>query len=484
MEQAKLKKSIGFWAAFCIIVGSIIGSGVFMKPAAMAAQLHSPIWLTVVWIVAGLFSLAGALLYAEVGAMLPETGGQYIYFRHMYGKFTAFLYGWAAFAVINTAAVAAIAFVCAQYSDYFLQLPRFRASTEQGVVLHLPFLGNLYPLANFGVKSLAIALVSGLTWLNYLSSRAGSWLQVFSTLVKMLVIAALVFGIFLSGHGSARHFAEAAHPVYGMTLFGGIVGALTGAFMAYDGWINITFIGGEIKSPQRTIPRSLFAGVFACMIIYLLVNQAYLYILPVEKVATSPLVAADAVAGALGTTSGAIVAALVVICTFGAINGNIMTVARVTYAMSIDKLFFNWTGREHPRFGTPGNALILHGIWTCVLILSGSFDMLADMFTFISWVAYGMGAVGIFILRKKMPLAARPYRAWGYPLVAIIFIGFAGFYLVSTIWNDVNNYRHGTTPVINSLLGLAITAMGIPLYLFFNRKRLAAAKAGISLSGV
>jgi len=442
-----------------------------MKPATMAAQTGSPLWMTAVWVIAGLFSLIGALIYAEVGAMLPETGGQYVYFKHMYGRFVAFLYGWAAFAVINTAAVAAIAFVCAAYADFFLHLPRLPAQTEHAFVLHLPFLGNLYPLENLGVKSLAAGLVTVLTALNYISVKAGSALQVLSTLVKMLVVAALVLGIFFSGKGSLSHFVEAVHPKEGLGLLSGLVGALTGAFMAYDGWINITFVGGEIRHPQKNIPRSLFIGVFACIVLYILVNQAYLYVLPVEKIAASGLVASDAIAVALGNTSGAVVAAMVVICTFGAINGNIMSVARVTYAMSLDKLFIQWTGKEHARYRTPGNALLLHGIWATMLIMSGSFDMLADMFTFISWIAYLLGAIGIFVLRNKMPHAARPYKAWGYPLLAVLFIGFAGFYVISTVWNDVENYNSGKAPVINSLLGLAITAIGVPVYWYFNNFR-------------
>lgn len=471
MDQHELKKTIGFWPAVSIIIGSIIGSGVFMKPATMAEQLGSPLWLAAVWIIAGIFSLTGALIYAEVGAMLPETGGQYVYFRHMYGRFVAFLYGWAAFAVINTAAVAAISFVCSQYADYFLHLPRLGTAAEHAVAVHIPLLGNLYPLENLGVKLLAVVLVTSLTLINYISARAGGSLQVVSTLVKMLVIGALVFGIFFSGKGSVGNFIHSIHPKHGIGLLSGLVGALTGAFMAYDGWINITFVGGEINNPQKTIPRSLFMGVFACIVVYILVNQAYLYVLPVEKVAASPLVAADAISVALGTTSAAIVAAMVVICTFGAVNGNIMSVARVTYAMSVDKLFLSWTGKEHPRFRTPGNALLLHGVWSCVLVISGSFDMLADMFTFISWIAYMMGAIGIFILRKKMPHAARPYKAWGYPLLAALFIAFAAFYVVSTIVNDVNNYNTGKAPIINSLLGLAITVLGIPLYWYFNKRK-------------
>lgn len=480
MKEAGLKQTIGFWAAVSIIAGSIIGSGVFMKPASMASQTGSPLWMTAVWIIAGVFSLAGALIYAEAGAMLPETGGQYVYFRYMYGKFVAFLYGWAAFSVINTAAVAAISFVCAQYADYFLHLPRLSSSAEHSIVWHIPLLGNLYPLENIGVKALAGGMIVVLTLVNYLSVRAGSALQVVSTFVKIAVIVGLVAGIFFSGHGSASNFIQTPSPKHGMSLFSGLIGALTGAFMAYDGWVNITFLGGEIKNPQRNIPRSLFTGVLLCIVVYVLVNQAYLWVLPVDKVAASPLVAADAIAAAWGSKGAALVAAMIVICTFGATNGNIMSVARVTYAMSIDKIFFNWTGREHPRFRTPGNALLLHGAWSCVLVLSGSFDMLADMFTFVSWVAYLLGAIGIFILRKKMPDTARPYRAFGYPLMAVLFILFAAFYVVSTVVNDISNYRAGMAPVVNSVLGLAITALGIPLYLYFVYKRKRAAKQASS----
>jgi len=289
----------------------------------------------------------------------------------------------------------------------------------------------------------------------------------------MAVIAAVIFGIFFSGNGSIHNFVTPSEhpPAGGWNLTGGLVAALTGAFMAYDGWINVTFLGGEIRNPQKNIPRSLITGVFLCIVVYVLINQAYLYVLPVDKMAQSPLVAADAIALALNKTSGAIVAALIVICTFGAVNGNTMASARVTYAMGKDKVFLPWAGKEHRRFHTPGNALWLHAIWCCAFIITGSFDMLADMFTFVTWVAYLLGAVGIFILRKKMPLQPRPYKVWGYPLVPVLFIAFASFYVVSTIWNDVSNYRAGNVSVINSLLGLAITALGIPLYWYFKAGR-------------
>lgn len=471
MSKAKtLSPKIGFWAATSVIIGSIIGSGVFMKPASMAAQLGSPVWLTLIWIIAGLFSLFGALVYAELGAMMPETGGIYVFFRKTFGDFVAFLYGWAAFAVINTASVAAIAFVCAYYADYFLHLPQFSPEVVNRYTWHLPFIGDLYPLKDAGVKGLAIAMVTGLTWLNSRSVRAGSYFQLVSTIIKVAVIAAMIFGILFSGKGDVANFYKAVSPQSGGALLSGIIAAMTGAFFAYDGWVNIVSMAGEVKSPQKNIPRSLWLGVLLCILVYVLVNQAYLYVLPVEKVAASSLVAADAIGVALGSAGEAVVAAMIVICTFGAINGNIMASARITYAMGKDKTFAVWTGADHPKHQTPGKALWLHGIWTCVFIFTGSFDMLADMFVFITWIAYGLGAVGIFLLRKRLPDADRPYKIWGHPVVTWLFIIFSAFYLVTTIWNDVTNYLAHQQPVINSVLGLLITSAGIPLFYYYRKK--------------
>lgn len=467
---SSLSKKIGFLSATSIIIGSIIGSGIFMKPASMAQQLGSPVWLTLIWIIGGIFSLFGALIYAELGAMLPETGGIYVYFRRMFGDFVAFLYGWAAFAVINTAAVAAIAFVCAGYADYFLHLPRLDAVTEHSFTWHIPFIGDLYPLENIGVKSLAIILVLLLTLLNYISVKASSAFQVVSTFLKIAVIAGLVIGIFISPNGSFQNFIYAEAPKTDGALLSGIIAALTGAFLAYDGWINITFTAGEIKNPQENIPKSLVIGVLICIVTYILVNQAYLYVLPVEKMASSSLVASDAIAIAWGATGGAIIAAMIVLTTLGAINGNVMATARITYAMGKDKVFLPWTGKEHQKFRTPGNALWLHCIWTCLFIITGSFDILGDMFVFVTWIAYGAGAVGIFLLRKRMADQPRPYKIWGHPFVTILFICFSAFYLVATVYNDVMNYLNHRQPVINSLLGILITAIGIPLYYYFRRR--------------
>jgi len=435
----------------------------------MAAQLGSPVWLAVVWLIAGLFSLCGALIYAELGAAIPETGGIYVFFRKMFGNFTAFIYGWAAFAVINTAAVAAISFVCARYADYFLHLPQADSGLVNSFKLHIPFIGDLFPLQDIGVKAIAVLLVLLFTWINYRSVNAGNKFQLLSTIVKIIVIAALAIGLFLSGNGSTSNFYHSAMPSPA-NMVSAFVVAMTGAFYAYDGWVNITFVAGEIKQPQTNIPRSLLTGMVICIITYLLVNQAYLYVLPIDKMAASSLVAVDAIEAAWGHTGSTVVAVLIVVCTLGALNGNLMSTCRVTYAMGQDRNFFSWAGKTNPKYLTPGHALWLHAAWTCLFIISGSFDMLADMFVFVTWIAYGLGATGIFILRRKMKNIAQPYKSPGYPWLPLLFILFSSFYLIITVWNDVSNYINHRQPVINSLLGLVLTAAGIPLFFYLRKK--------------
>jgi APA family basic amino acid/polyamine antiporter len=465
-----LRRFLGFKALTAILIGSVIGSGVFMKPTSMAAELGSPVWMSIVWIVAGLFSMAGALIFAELGALMPQTGGLYVYFRKIFGDFFAFLYGWSALAVINTAAVAAITFVCAEYADHFLQLPRFDRQAELSLAIELPFVGTLYPLENLGVKSLAVGIILVLTIMNTRSLKAGSAFQVISTVLKIGVIAALVAGIFFGGNGSVANFIEAKDPASGASLITGIVIALTGAFFAYDGWVNVTYVAGEVRDAQRNIPRSLAVGVAATIIIYLLVNQAYLFVLPVEQIASSELVAADAIGRVWGNSGEAIIAAMIVICTLGAVNGNIFATARVTFAMSADRLFAASLGKEHKKYHTPSRALWLHAGWTIVLIISGSFNMLADMFVFVTWIAYLAGAIGMMKLRRTKKEISRPFKTPGYPVLPIVFILFTAAYLVITIVSDVQNYMNGTQPVINSLLGLFLTLVGIPFYYYYRRR--------------
>lgn len=470
MGPSENSSKLTFRASLAIIIGSIIGAGLFMKPASMAAQLGSPVAMSLVWVVAGFFTLCGALVYAELGAMMPHTGGLFVHFRNIFGNKTAFLYGWSAFAVINTASVAAIAFVCASYLGKVISLPVVSEDLVSYYAIPLPFLGKLYPLRDIGIKLVAVLLVCLLTWLNTRSLKAGSWFQQLTSGLNISILLFLVIGIFISGNGSSSNFYQSqAAPMTGSFLTGWVA-AMTGAFFAYDGWVNIVSMAGEVKDPQRNIPRSLWTGVLVCIAIYLLVNQAYLYVLPVSKMAGSVLVASDAIEQAWGYSASLLVACMIIAVTIGCINGNIMATSRITYAMGKEGVFAPWTGKIHARFKTPSHALWLHGTWTSVLILTGSFDLLADMFVFITWIAYTLGAIGIIYWRIKYPEKYRPYKIWGHPVTTLAFISFSLFYLGATVYKDVQMYQRGLQPVINSLLGLCITILGLPLYYYFRKK--------------
>src|SRR5687767_5988608 len=282
MHSPQLERKLGLWACISIVVGSVIGSSIFMKPATMAEQVGSPVTLVLVWVIAGIISLFGGMINAEIGTILPNTGGQFVYFRHMYGNFFAFLYGWASFVVINTTAIASISYVFAQYAEYFYQLPRFSGDTERSIDIVLPGIGHLYPLENFGVKGLAILLILLVTFINYRSVKAGSAVQVLFTLLKVGALLLLVFFIFFSGKGSFRHFITASvdRDVSFLATITGFVAATSGALAAYDGWNNLGFVAGEIKDPRRNIPRGLLIGLTVCIFMYVLTSQAFLYVLP------------------------------------------------------------------------------------------------------------------------------------------------------------------------------------------------------------
>jgi APA family basic amino acid/polyamine antiporter len=443
-----------------------------MKPALMASQLGSPGILLLVWIVAGLFSLFGAMIMGEIAAMLPETGGQFVFLKEMYSDFMAYLLGWAAFIVINTAGVAAIAFIFSKYFEFFIPLPRFSPEVEHSILLHIPFVGNIFPLEDFGVKSLTILLIIFLTFINYRSVSSSNKVQVIFTLAKVAALIFLVVAIFSSGKGDTAHFFQSSSTfsLTGFPLAVAFIAATSGAFAAYDGWGNLASVAGEIINPGKNIARSFIIGMCLCMGVYLLVNLAYLYVLNVDAMAGARLVAANALQVSVGGIAAGLISAMIMISSFGATNVNVMACPRITFAMARDGYFFNWAGRIHPRFQTPGNALWLHAGWSSLLVISGSFDMLTDMFVFVSWIFYGIIALGLIILRKKMKDAPRPYKVWGYPVVPALFILFALFYLCLTVYNDVKNYTEGKSPIINSLLGLGLTLAGVPFYFYFRRK--------------
>jgi APA family basic amino acid/polyamine antiporter len=466
-----LRRSLGLSSTIAIVAGGIIGSGVFMKPALMMSQLGSPVWLLEVWALAGIITLFGALSNAELAAQFPETGGQYVFFQKIYGEQFAYLYGWAAFAVFNTAGNASVAYVCATYLGYFFPLPHFSDTLSQSVVWHIPLIGDILPLDNAGIKLLTILLVLLLTWLNYYSLGRSAALQRLLTWIKLLAIVLLVVGLFSSSQGTFGHYSEklVSQPT-GWVALAAWMAALSGAFWGYDGWNNITFIAGEIKDPRRNIPISLFAGLLICILVYVILNASFAYVLSPEKMAVSSWVASDAAFAAAGKTGALVITLLVVISTLGAANGNILSTARVTFAWGASQSAFSWAAKVHPRFHTPGNALWLNGAWTTVLIISGSFDMLTDMLIFVSWFFYGMSILGMMILRHRFPRAERGYRVPGYPWVPLIFVIFTAAFLVITLVTDVQQYWQGKSRLIHSLLGVGITLVGLPLF-YLSKKR-------------
>jgi basic amino acid/polyamine antiporter, APA family len=470
--SGKLAPTLGFWTAMSIVAGSIIGSGIFMKPATMASQLGSPELLILIWVGAGIMTLFGALSCAEVASMFPETGGLYVFFQKMYGEFWAYLYAWAGFAVFNTAGVASIAYVMATYFEYFISLPRLDLGMEKSIDLFIPFMGHIYPLENIGVKSLTVLVVWLLTLVSFRSTKLGGKVLVVFTMLKMIAIALLVLAIFFSGEGNFQNLVTGSVIIEkkGWLLVGAIMAATSGAFWAYDGWTNITFMAGEIKNPKQNIPKSLFLGTTLCILVYVLINLAYLFVLPIDQIAQSKMVASDAMQVVLGVAGGSLIALMVILSTMGATHSSILSTTRITFAMSAQGRFFKTFGEVHPKFGTPANALLLHGVWTSMLVFSGSFDALTDMLIFISWLFYGMSVFGVFILRRKWPAADRTYKVWGYPVVPAIFVLFTFCYLVMTLYTDITSYISGKTYFINSLMGIALTCLGIPLYWYFRNK--------------
>jgi basic amino acid/polyamine antiporter, APA family len=471
-----LLPTLGLFTTVMMVIGGVIGSGIFRKPGVMAAQVGSPELLLGIWVLAGVLTLFGALTTAEVASMIPETGGQYVYFERMYGPFFAFLYGWAIFAIMQCGSIAAITYVFAEYATQFVRLPELPPGIAAWY-FHVPFVGDVTPLKEISTKGLAAALIVLLTAINYIGVRFGGLVQNVFTIAKVAAMLLLVLGAFSlpTGGAAANLTAASAHiHLTGLALVAGIAAALQGAFWAYDGWNKLTYIAGEVKQPQRNIPLGLLWGMLAVTAVYVLINVAYAYVLPIDQMAQSKLVAAD-VAERCFSGGGRWIAAAVMISTFGTANATILATARLYFSMSRRGYFPRRLAEVHPRFRTPAASLVVQGVWSILLLLSGTFDTLTDTLIFVSWVFYALGAYGVFVLRRKMPDAPRPYKVPGYPLVPWIFVTFAALYLGFTIYNDVLGYRAavaaGKPALINSAFGTALTLIGAPIYFYYRSRK-------------
>jgi basic amino acid/polyamine antiporter, APA family len=475
--QGHLVRSLTLTAAIILVISNVIGSGVFKKVAPMSATLGSPIWVLACWAMAGLVTLFGALSNAEIAGMMAASGGEYVYFKRIYGRFMAFLYGWSVFAVIKTAAVSSIAYVFSQSLNAIFPLPHLPAAIEQYSVL-----GIFKPLENIGVKGITIGLIIFLTFWNTRGLKGGARL---STLVTWCVIAGLA-GIVVSGlafggghmHNMTLH-TDAYQP-HGFTFVKAVFASMLAAFWAYEGWNTIGFLGGEIHNPNRNIPLSLAGGMAVIIIAYLLVNFTYLYVLPIDQM-TAVYQSQNEIAGVsvvrhfAGNTGATLLSVLILVTTFGCTNSTIIPPPRIYQVMSGDGLFFKGMSDIHPRFNSPNKALWLQAFWACMLVLSGSFDQLTDMLVFVVFFFYGATSLGVFILRSREPEAERPYKVWGYPVVPAFFILFCVALVIITCFTNPREAG----------LGAVFVGTGVPLYFWWNgrRQRQEAATAAITAAG-
>jgi APA family basic amino acid/polyamine antiporter len=455
--QPELRRALGLWSAMAIVIGTAIGSGIFLVPWKMVRAVGSPEMVFAVWIFGGVLTLFGALSYAELSAALPGAGGEYVYLNAAYGPFFGFIYGWTQTWVAKSASIATLATAFYTYlADFWPGLDKVVGT----VPLHIGTGGGLLDI-HYG-QLLAIFVILFLAGVNYLGVRVGGNAQVVVTAVKLLLIAGIIVIGVTSSQGKLENFQSSmpAHP-------GGVAGffvALVAALWAYDGWNNAGMLGSEIERPQRNLPRALIAGTLCMIAIYLLTNFAYFYILRASEVGAGDhqlRVAAEMMRRVLGEPGGKAVSIAAMISIFAALNGSILSGARVPYAMARDGYFFRSLASVHPAFRTPGAAIVLLGLWSSIITLSGKYDELYTLVIFPSWILYGMTAAAVIVLRIKRPDLERPYRVLGYPVVPLLFVLVAALLLYSTLRESPRE----------SGIGLVLILAGLPFYFYWKSRR-------------
>jgi APA family basic amino acid/polyamine antiporter len=447
-----LRRDLGLWGAVAIVVGTVIGSGIFLVPSSMVMRVGTPEAVFLVWIFGGLLTLFGALTYAELAAALPEAGGEYVYLREAYGPFFGFLYGWTQTWVAKSASIATLA------TGFTIYLANFLPELERVLLtIPLPVGPGGGPLEIRYGQLLAMVLIMSLAVLNYFGVKLGGRVQIAITVLKVALIAGIVVFGLTAAQGNFHNFGTSTPAVGGVA---GFFGALVAALWAYDGWNNVSMVASEIKNPQRSLPLALIGGTVAVMLIYLVTNLAYFYVLPAQDVAAADRVAGEMMFRVLGPAGAAGVSIAAMISMFAAINGSILSGSRVPYALARDGYFFRPYASVNEKHRTPGVAIMLLSAWSAVLVLSGRYEQLFELVIFPSWILYAMAAASVVVLRRKRPDLQRPYKTVGYPFVPIAFVLVAGMLIVSTL---INSPRE-------SILGLVIIAAGLPFYLHWKRR--------------
>jgi APA family basic amino acid/polyamine antiporter len=441
MTHVPLLRRLGFKESFAIVVGSMIGTGVFLKTAVMAQEAGSPLLVLLAWLVAGLLSFMGALAYAELGCLFPAAGGEYVFLRKAYGPLTGFLYGWTRFWIASPGSIAAYAIGSVTFLESFLP-----------VTSHRP--------------EMAITIIIVFTVLNCFSVQFGGAVQTAMTTIKTLMIFGLAASILTFGAGTTWDHLGGSTDSLGWKSWSGFGAAVVAALWAFDGWNNLSMAAGEIRNPSRVIPQALAWGLIAVLALYVGVNFAYFYALPFAEVvnANSTLhpdalpVATKAALLSFGSAAVAILSIAFVFSALGAMNGTILTGARVPYAMAQDGLMWSRLGEANARTHSPVASTVVQGLWACVLAVSGTFDQLTNCIVFSSWIFYALAAFSLFYFRRTLPAAA--YRTPAFPWPPLIFVTCALLLIANTLW---------TMPK-ESLAGLGLIAAGIPVYFLFRHR--------------
>ena len=449
--QLDLVRGLGPWASAAIVVGTMIGTGIFLVPSSMARDARSVGLVFFVWIFGGILSLFGALSYAELGAAIPAAGGDYGYLNRGFGPKWGYLFGWMHSIIGRPCSAATIAAGLVKFIGFLL--PGVNARILQ-YPIWLPFTTTPYEIILTPAQPLAVAAIALVTGVNYLGVRLGGRVQVVLTALKIGAVLAVVGFGFALGHGTTAHFQPLLPSTMGLATISGLLTAMVAALWAYDGWSNVNLVGSEIIEPQKNIPRALIGGVAAVGGIYLLANAVYFYVLPFAAVQNSPAVASQVVASFAGFRAARWVTVAMMVSALGTLNSSILSGARVPYAMARDRLFFRFAGDIHEKFRTPGGALVFQAYLASVLALTGTFDDLFSLFIFAQWIFYGLVTASVFGLRRREPELPRPYRTWGYPWVPIAFCVCALALTLNLWWQRP----------IRSSIGLVLILLGLVFY--------------------
>jgi APA family basic amino acid/polyamine antiporter len=439
------------WDTASLTIGSVLGTAIFLTPSEIARTLPHSGLILLVWIAGGLLTIAGALTYAELGAMFPRAGGQYHYLKEAYGKLPAFLFGWTSFFVIMSGGIAAIG---AGFGAYFGLFVPFFSNDHR--LFSIPIVGSSSWTVSGGqlAGALAIAL---LTAINVFGVREGARVQNLLTVLKVGSLGLfVVFGFFVAAPASPRLFAPLPSAGVGSAI--GV--ALIAVLWAYDGWYNATFSAGEMRDPDRTLPRGLLAGTLVVVVVYTTVNYAYLRARPLTTMAHSPHVGEAAAVALFGGSVARVVSLAILVAMFGCLAANILACSRIYQPMAEDGLYFRALAKIEPRLAVPRASLVAQGIWAAVLVLSGTFEQLFTYVVFIEVVLFTATGSAIFVLRRKRPDAPRPYRAWGYPWVAGFFIAASASIAANTLFEKP----------VESVAGLGLLVLGLPAYAIWTRR--------------